>query len=156
MNKKNIIRLTESDLHNIISESVKRILKEGGIGRRDIEIHPFEIFDPENGDIDYANSLLNDSNDDIRNAAEYMLKLINNDTEGQMGVFQVLIDTDGYDGYDWVDPEVDVVDYPDELDSMPNEMKQTILDLVKDYIENNKYYWDASDSDWIWDDGQDY
>lgn len=31
---KRIVRLTESDLHNIIKESVKRIIKETKMGKR--------------------------------------------------------------------------------------------------------------------------
>ena len=34
MNKKNTIRLTESDLKKVISESVKRVLKENDIENR--------------------------------------------------------------------------------------------------------------------------
>lgn len=148
---KNTIRLTESELKRVITESVKRIISENA--HRTVYLDAYEIFDPENGDEQYALSILNSANPGVKQAAQFMYSLVNND-QLNMRPFEVLLDARGYDD-EWDDPCVDVMDYPDELNDVPKNIRQTILTLVEEYVDEKEYYWDVYDSDWIWDSPED-
>lgn len=71
MAKKNVIRLTESDIHRIVKESVKRALTEGTTDGRMAGAF-FDTFDEMSGH-DVASIVYNYLDEDtIRNIVEYL------------------------------------------------------------------------------------
>ena len=166
MNRKNTIRLTESEFKSLITESVKKIISERntlkrrslmeGISRT-ITIEPASIFDPEYGTnyaSDYASQLMQCQNPEIQEAVKFMQSILD-DISGNFEVElggDIYGDTTGpYAGdYNWDGDScyVDVVDWPAELDSAPENIKNTILEIVKDYVDENNEEWSIYGNSW--------
>ena len=76
MNKK-LIRLTESDLHKIITESVKRVLKESQVKKDVFTISAFDIENEEDvSDMQYCAKTYYDINDAIASATKFAQSLV--------------------------------------------------------------------------------
>ena len=162
MNKKNTIRLTESELKSLIAESVKKIIYEHNTLKRrplmeglsrTITVEALSLFDPEYG-TDYASQLMQCQVPEIQEAVKYMQSILNDisgDFEIELGG-DIYGDTTGpYAGeYEWDGDTcyVDVVDWPAELDSAPENIKNTVLEIVKEYVEENNEEWSIYGNNW--------
>lgn len=163
MNKKNTIRLTESELKKVIAESVKKIIYERntlkrrplmeGISRT-MTIEPGYIFEPGFTTEDYASQLMQCQNPEIQEAVKFMQSILD-DISGYFEVElggDVQCDTTGpYAGeYEWDGDTcyVDVIDWPAELDSAPENIKNTVLEIVKDYVDENNKEWSIYGNSW--------
>lgn len=162
-NKKNTIRLTESELKKVIAESVKKIIYEcntfkrrplmEGISRT-MTIEPGYIFEPGYTTEDYASQLMQCQNPEIQEAVKFMQSIlddISGDFEVELGGNIYGDKTGPYAGeYEWDGDScyVDVINWPAELDSAPENIKNTVLEIVKDYVNENNEEWSIYNNSW--------
>ena len=142
--KKQIIRLTEGDLHRIIKESVNRILKEDVFNNNNMSMPVFEIENINNielnnieGDVAIFNASGNDG-------SEYQIYVTFHTNEGQGTIPSYDYDVpDDYDG-DTIDiVKVEMTKWNDmnEEEDVPYtkdfEFEQTLSNEIENHLHSN-------------------
>jgi hypothetical protein len=133
MNKKNTIRLTESDLKKIISESVKKIISERNFESDRYwddyvpnKIGKMDFYDF--AESDYLQRLLKHGKPLTKKAVQTIIQLANDDTLEYIQPFEYSLKYE------------DLWDYADEIDKLPEQIKQEILEIVMEFISETNCF----------------
>ena len=127
MTKKNTIRLTESELKRVITESVKKIISERNFESdrywddyvpNKIEELDFYYF----AESDYLQQLLNHGEPLTKKAVQTIIQLANDDTLEYIQPFEYSLKYE------------ELWNYADEIDKLPEQIKQKILEIVMEFI----------------------
>lgn len=133
MAKKNIIRLTESELKRVITESVKKIISERNF-ESDRRIEDSITNNIEELDFyylaesDYLQQLLNHGNPLTKKAAQTIIQLANDDTLEYIQPFEYSLTYE------------ELWNYADEIDKLPEQIKQEILEIVMEFISETNLF----------------
>ena len=154
------VKITETELKKMIAESIKTILSERSqtIKRTLNEsITKTEEIDPATFFENYASELLNHSNPVTQQAARFMQEITNNG-ETYLDPFVVEIGGDVYGDdygpcageYEWEGDScyVDILEWPAEIDSAPEDVKNMIFELVEEYVNETPNLWSIYDGNW--------
>lgn len=133
MKRKNIIRLTESELKTLISESVKNILKESGVRKNNKSSDISKNFDVDLYDVEFSNPELDEYLSELENLPETVEVVLH---------FREV----PYDKGDYYTPPsggyAELEDYDIDSDGtfeklLPPELYQHFIEDVSNYIDEN-------------------
>ena len=133
MKGKNTIRLTESELKRIITESVKKIISERNFESdrhwEDYVPDTIEKLDfYEFATSDYLQQVLKNGNPLSKKTCQIIIQLANDDTIDYIKPFEYNV------------TQETVWDYPDELNNLPKQTQKEILELVEEFVgETNRF-----------------
>jgi hypothetical protein len=136
---KNIVKLTESQLKKIISESIKKIILERNFesDRRWENYIPPRIKDVDFyffADSDYIRNVLNYNEDspEIKEAVHCILNMANDETIPYITPFKVDLNSDD-----------EIIDWDSAIESLPKNIRDLILEMVGEFIGQTNYFkWD--------------